>query len=251
MEFNDNPPIGYFPAVKTMSISVKFIGLLLIALLILNGCATTKQHASITELEPTLSDLKIALMPIDVRLSILTAGGLLEPQAEWTKSAEQNIISAIEILEGDRDARFVHYQRPETEDNTASSLIELERLHGAVGQAILFNKYQVSLPTKKGVFDWTLGPTANVMREATNADYALFIHIRDSYSSGGRIFMQLAAAMLGVGLAGGQQVGFASLVDLRTGDIVWFNYLASGTGDLRTLDKAQKTVSKLLMNLPN
>ena len=34
-------------------------------------------------------------------------------------------------------------------------------------------------------------------------------------------------ALLGVGLAGGSQTGYASLVDLRTGRVVWFNNLAS------------------------
>lgn len=228
----------------------RIVSFLLVTSIVISGCATTKQQSSISELQPTLSDLKIALMPVDVRLSILTAGGMLEPQAEWSQSAEKNILTAIEKLKGAEALEFIHYERPNSNDETASTLIELERLHGAVGQAILFNKYQVNLPTKKGVFDWTLGTTANVMRDATNADYALFIYIRDSYSSGGRIFMQFAAAMLGVGLAGGQQMGFASLVDLRTGDVVWFNYLASGTGDLRTYEKAEKTVNLLLKNLP-
>jgi hypothetical protein len=228
----------------------KLISLLIVFAVVVSGCATTQQHSSISELQPTLSDLNIALMPIDVQLSILTAGGVLELQAEWTKAAEQNIHASIVNMEKTREMKFVDYQRPDEADTTAATLIELERLHGAVGQAILFNKYQVNLPTKKDVFDWTLGSTASVMRDATESDYALFIHIRDSYSSGGRIFMQLAAAMLGVGITGGQQIGFASLVDLRTGNVVWFNYLASGTGDLRTYEKAQKTVDLLLKNLP-
>jgi len=228
----------------------KIACLLIISSVVISGCATTKQHSSISELQPTLSNLKIALMPVDVRLSILTAGGMHEPQAEWSQAAEKNIHAAIKKIEETRELEFVQYQRPDAADKTASTLIELERLHGAVGQAILFNKYQVKLPTKKDVFDWTLGSTAIVMRDATNADYALFIHLRDSYSSGGRIFMQFAAALLGVGIAGGQQIGFASLVDLRTGDVVWFNYLASSAGDLRTYEKAKKTVDLLLKNLP-
>ena len=58
------------------------------------------------------------------------------------------------------------------------------------------------------------------------------------------------AALFGVAVSGGQQVGFASLVDLRTGNIVWFNRIMNGTGDLRTADPAQKTVEDLLRELP-
>jgi hypothetical protein len=39
---------------------------------------------------------------------------------------------------------------------------------------------------------------------------------------------------LKTGIMGGVQSGFASLVDLRTGDIVWFNQLGRATGDLRS-----------------
>ena len=42
-------------------------------------------------------------------------------------------------------------------------------------------------------------------------------------------------------MPGGQQVGFASLVDLNSGQVVWFNRLARETGDLRTADEAAET----------
>ena len=42
------------------------------------------------------------------------------------------------------------------------------------------------------------------------------------------------------GLAGGSQTGYASLVDLRTGRVVWFNNLARGFGDLREPEPARK-----------
>ena len=216
----------------------------------LHGCATTTQQASITRLDSAGEQARIVLMPLDVQLFLLTAGGVNEPQAEWTESAKQNMQTALQTLEGGRRLEFVNYVRPEDSSPDTSLLYELEKLHGAVGQAILFHKYQVALPTKKNVFDWTLGPEVRLIRERTNADYALFLYIRDSYSSAGRMFVQLAGAMLGVGVTGGQQLGFASLVDLKSGNIVWFNYLLSGTGDLRTPDPALKTVNNLLKNLP-
>lgn len=45
---------------------------------------------------------------------------------------------------------------------------------------------------------------------------------------------------------GGQQAAFVSLVDLHTGQIVWYNYLASTVGDIRTQDGADKVVHDLL-----
>jgi hypothetical protein len=60
----------------------------------------------------------------------------------------------------------------------------------------------------------------------------------------------VAAAILGIGLQGGMQLGFASLVDLQTGQIVWFNRLMSEVGDLRTPEAAQNAIEELLANLP-
>jgi hypothetical protein len=84
----------------------------------------------------------------------------------------------------------------------------------------------------------------------TGADYALFVYLRDSYTSPGRAALMVAAALFGVGLQGGVQLGFASLVDLQTGQIVWFNRLVSPVGDLRTPEAAEKAVQELLVNNP-
>ena len=46
------------------------------------------------------------------------------------------------------------------------------------------------------------------------------------------------------------QQGFASLVDLRNGDIVWFNKLFSQTGEIREAEPAKDTVKELLTGCP-
>lgn len=240
-----------FPGVRRVNNQSGIAAYLLLSMILLAaGCATTKEFSSVSQLQGSGAGLKIVLMPLDVELFILTAGGLLEPQAQWTETAQQHMLTAINDLEHTSNVEFQRYQRPEQNDPFASTLTELERLHGAVGQAILFHKYQVPLPSKKDVFDWTLGLDVSTLKERTNADYALFIYVRDSYSSAGRVLFQVAAALLGVGIPGGQQLGFASLVDLQTGNVVWFNQVLNPAGDLRTAEPAAKTVALLLKGLP-
>jgi hypothetical protein len=48
---------------------------------------------------------------------------------------------------------------------------------------------------------------------------------------------------------GGQQFAYASLVDLKTGQVVWFNTLAATVGDIRTPDGAKKMVDGLLSTM--
>jgi hypothetical protein len=88
------------------------------------------------------------------------------------------------------------------------------------------------------------------MRSRLGTDYGLFVYVRDSYTTAGRALVMLGAAILGVGITGGQQVAFASLVDLNTGNVVWFNLLQSSSGDLRTPEASRKVIEALFKDSP-
>jgi hypothetical protein len=63
--------------------------------------------------------------------------------------------------------------------------------------------------------------------------------------------MMVLGALAGVGVSGGTQNAFASLVDLRTGNIVWFNELTSLAGqDLRDGSGAVAFTTDLLKDAP-
>jgi hypothetical protein len=74
--------------------------------------------------------------------------------------------------------------------------------------------------------------------------------VRDSYASGERVVAMIALAAFGVGVQGGTQVGYASLVDLNTGQVLWFNRLIRGWGDLREAEKAAESLNALLQGFP-
>ena len=130
---------------------------------------------------------------------------------------------------------------------------EYERLHSAVGYTILNNHFgMMKLPSKANgeIFDWSLGPGISAIAEQYNADYALFVYYRDYQASGGRIAFAIIAAAAGAGVSTGSEHGFASLVDLRTGDIVWFNVVGAGSGELRERDGAAAAVNTLFRDIP-
>jgi hypothetical protein len=103
---------------------------------------------------------------------------------------------------------------------------------------------------KRGRFDWSLGPGAQALQRATGADYGLFTYIRDSYTSSGRAAMRaIGFLLLGGDIGGGVQLGVASLVDLRTGQVVWHNVLVDQAGDLRDPQGARATADKLLRGI--
>ena len=225
---------------------------MLFAALLAAGCAQTSAFKAGDEFTPKSESPRVLLMPLDIVLSELSAAGLPFPKAEWTAAAERHVAAALGDIMRERDAELVTSRDPAEGVPDKPAHTRLVKLHAAVGAAILIHQYQpmLALPTKKGKFDWTLGNGARTLGEEYGCDYALFVYLRDSYSSSGRVAVIVLGALLGAVIPGGAQVGFASLVDLETGDIVWFNRLISGTGDLRAAAPARKAVDLLLAEFP-
>ena len=171
-----------------------------------------------------------------------------EPRADWTEAAQRHFRAALAA----RRAGFGVPPR-DLSARDLDELGELNVLHGAVAEAIFVHHFlgdSWRLPTKKGALDWSLGDAVEPLRRKSGADYALFLWIRDSYASAERKAAMIAMAFLGVGLTGGAQVGYASLVNLKDGQVVWFNALNRASGDLREAKAAEETVQVLLRNFP-
>lgn len=199
----------------------------------------------------------VVLVEPDIELSLVTAGGLLEPRREWSDAARRLYPDAVgRLLEAKGTATRPPLDLPD--DLPAESRLgQLVRLNEAVAMSIaVYTRTGSHLATKGRRLDWTLGDGVSELREATGADYALFTYVRDSYTSEGRAALRVLALLAGaavgqvVDIGGGQQVGVSTLVDLRTGQVVWFNLMANQTGDLRDAEGAERTARQMLTGLP-
>ncbi|SDZ26212.1 hypothetical protein SAMN04487939_12820 [Lysobacter sp. yr284] len=204
----------------------------------------------------------VVLIEPDIELSLVSAGGLAEPRKEWSDAARNLYPQAVrELLAGSKAERRDDYDVPDDLDPN-SQMGQIVRLNQAVALSISQYSLGGALATKKDAktgkprMDWSLGPGVAGLREATGADYALFTYIRDSYATGGRtavrLLTMLAGAAVGayIDVGGGSQVGVATLVDLRTGQVVWFNQMVKGSGDLRDEKGAKGTVASMLKGIP-
>ena len=190
----------------------------------------------------------VLLTPIDVELYSISAGGIPEPRADWTTAALANMKKELGRLSERYKGRVI-----ELDERAADDFGELLALHSAVARSINIHHFTGgtwALPTKGGKLDWTFSDAMQPLQAKTGARYGLFIWVRDSYTSGERAAAIALAALLGVGLGGGFQQGYASLVDLETGQVLWFNRLARPSGDLREQSKAAETVDVLLTGFP-
>lgn len=219
--------------------------------IVLAGCTQTDSLKADRAFQRPAGMARVLLMPPDIELYELLASGLQEPRADWTEAAKRNVAAAIADVLRLENAELLDYRPPTADEATERRHTQLIKLHDAVGTSILnFQYVPKRLPSKKGAFHWTLGSGAAQLQREFGADYALFVFLRDSYSSEGRKALMVGLALLGIGVSGGTQVGFASFVDLKTGDIVWFNRLISTVGDLRTLEPAREAVEELLSGHP-
>ena len=227
----------------------------------LSGCVQTRQFAD-TQFTPPSGDYKLLVMRPDVSVGSVTTGGLVEPRADWTETARAKLLAALRAQQAGRGGNVLILERRDSLPGvSADTVAELERLHGAVGNSIALHKYLGDyLPTKRGKgLDWTLGNEAVALGRKTGMDYALFMHAEDSFASTGRVALQvlgIAGCLVGFcapNIGGAGQFAYASLVDLRTGEVVWFNVVQAGSqiagikvGDIRTDAGAAQMVERLL-----
>jgi hypothetical protein len=229
----------------------------------LSACVQTRQYADV-EFTPPQGDYKLLVMRPDVSVGSVTTGGLVEPRADWTEQSRANLLAALKEQQAGRGGNVLILEKRDGLESmgvSAATVAELERLHYAVGASIALHRYNGAyLPTKRGKgLDWTLGQDAIAIGRKTGFDYALFLHAEDSFASTGRVALQvLGIAGCAVGfcapnVGGGGQFAYASLVDLRSGEVVWFNVLQTGTriaginmGDIRKPEGAAQMVDRLL-----
>ena len=242
---------------------MRLLGIALVAALSVPvaGCVQTRQYADL-QFTPPQGDYRLLVMRPDVTVNSVTTGGMNEPRADWTEQARTNIIAALAAEQSDRGGKVkILAHRNELPGVSADEVADLERLHSAVGNSIALHKYLGAyLPTKsRRGLDYTLGEEAVVLGRKTGYDYALFMYAEDSIVSGGRVALQvlgIAGCIVGFcapNIGGGGQFAYASLVDLKTGDVVWFNVVQAGSqiagikmGDIRTPQGSAQLVERLL-----
>lgn len=205
---------------------------------------------------PADGTARILVLRPSITVGAQSTGGGFEPNADWTDQARQNIGSALQQAQGGLGNRVIEMQAPVGADT--ETVAQYNALFSAVAQSVITYQFFAGnrLATKKrdnrqDIFDWTLGPGVSQLPGADQADYALFILTNDHYGSTGRkIFQILAAATVGVGVQSGIHAGYAGLVDLRTGNLVWINADNAMGGDVRTPEGAERRVSQLLEDFP-
>ncbi len=207
------------------------------------------------ELTPN-SGKKILVFRPTVKVGAQSTGGLFEPNAQWTDDARKHLSNALRARKATLGNEVIFAPEPVGDD--AIVLQEHMALFSAVSSAVIQYQFFAGnrLPTKKqdnknDVFDWSIGDQVATLPGARDADYGLFIYNEDQFGSTGRKLLQVVA-LLGprISVKSGEHRGYAALIDLKTGDVLWLNADSAMGGDVRDAEGATKRVSQLLEGIP-
>ena len=190
----------------------------------------------------------VVVLPIDVELFSISAGGVPEPKADWTATAAGHMKQALHAKIGK-----LRMNAQWADDALADEFAEQVGLHAAVARSIALHHFVAggwALPSKEGKLDWSFDDSMRGIQAKTGARYGLFVWVRDSYASAERKAAMVLMALVGVGLGGGVQNGYASLVDLESGRVLWFNRLARASGDMREAGPAAESIDALMIGFP-
>jgi hypothetical protein len=188
----------------------------------------------------SLAGATVLLLPLRVEVVEVAPGGVVLLKPDWTDDATAYVQAALDSVLGGGRVALVKYATPADSVRSRRQL-QVMKVHGLVRDAIITHRYQngSALPSMRQ-FQWSLGPSTAVLgEEGTAARYALFVEASER---------RLSRHFARFGSLGNEFAATASLVDLGTGDLLWFNY--ERAGNVGTAGDTLSTVRRLLRDFP-
>jgi hypothetical protein len=230
---------------------------LLPVMLLMSACATptAKVHYTLRDNPQSRPLRQVVLLPVDVNVKEMSAGGVQEEVPDWSRKAEENIRSALLVSKDAQGGCCV----TRVVDSAALEPAERESLeeHLALFNTVAANAMWVDLPGnsawsfKSEHFDYSLGSGLSFLKTRYGVDAGLVILGEDVVSTGGRKAMAFLAAAGGVYVPMGHSMLVGGLVDFETGDLLWLNHVVStGNADLRDPASCLELARTLMKNYP-
>jgi hypothetical protein len=125
------------------------------------------------------------------------------------------------------------------------SAIDLMHWGSVASMEIASQMYEVRNYGAHSIAEWHPWDDYTPLRQATGADYALFVVVRDLRETTGRAL----ALAFGGARTSFKQVAVACVADLTKQHMVWCQAKSDAWGDLRKPQEAQRAVAELLSDL--
>jgi len=234
--------------------SLIYFSILLLVLLSL-GCAAQKAYRINPEFESHARSVTTPqLIPPDIKIYELSAGGVEELIDEWSAKGKENVTKSIIDELSDKE---VEIKTASLDEELKGELEEVQALYMAVHNSILLHTYNTNnlFPDKQKNFDYSIGPIDKILQKF-NSDSLIFAYGYDQISTGGRKALMVLGMLLGaatgvyVAPSYGVTAVSVALVD-SSGTVLWYNVNANaGSFDLRDEKSCRSLVKGLLRDFP-
>lgn len=232
----------------------------LVSTVLIAGCAT--QNTSINKNLSKQPDRplphRVLLAQPDIRVHEISAGELVEEVDEWSKKASGEAANSVEAL-AQSTSLFELVQPSKLSDAQRATLEQHSALYILVAGSANLARHSSfdAWRSRAADFDYTLGPGMAGVAESEKLDAVVFVVGTDYISSSSR----KAAMALGValGLLTGRYVGpeskpaflTAGVVDMRSGELLWYSTeFRGGSDDLRDPAVVKSLVDHLFNTYP-
>jgi len=238
-----------------------FINILIVVFIfMLSGCVTPKNSASIPNFKKEYKTKRnIIIVPPSVKMYEVSAAGEEEIQ-EWTKEAIYNMEISISKKISEKNLLNHKVLALDSLNNEEKNLIlSSNNLMYRIAPSINYhalNRSIAKFDEKIKNFDYSIGDSLSKISE--DGDLYLFVNGFDKVQSSGKKGVEVAKMIVGAlfGIAAGNFGGLTystmSLVDGKTGKILWYNYyISQGQVDLREEKGTDAVIEVLLNDLQN
>lgn len=194
---------------------------------------------------------KTLVLEVDVTIKEVTVGGVEEEVPAWSKQGTNNVREALsKHFNQDKKNKIQLMETPKLTDSELENLKQNLALYRRVAYSIIDVTYSYKQQWwmhKVQKFDYTIGSGLKSLGERTGADSAIVIIGEDKASTAGR---KVAAFFLD-SVSYGHSYLNAAFINLKTGDILWYNYVYQYKGaDMREAGDTQNLVNELFNEYP-
>jgi hypothetical protein len=194
---------------------------------------------------PTLPK-KVMVLPVDIEVVEVSAGGVEEKVPDWSKEASQSVFKALSAAISKSSLKEVAV--PQFSGAAGTNLDE----HLALYKLVVNTASRTDWKHKIQHFDYSIGPGLREIADKTGVDAALMVYGRDYVSTAGRKARAVAGNIPFVNIFTGPapELGHSyihvGVVDLRTGDLLWMNSnYREGSTNLRDPGDASMMITSI------
>lgn len=180
-------------------------------------------HYKLLQEKPNLPK-KVVILPVNIEVIEMTAGGVTEEVPEWSATAGDNVISSLSAA-----IKAAPNLQEVKAPNLNKKMAKVVNEHLALYKLVVNTATDIGWKHKIRRFDYGIGDGLSKLRKLTGADAAILVYGRDHVSTAGRktqaalSYIPIVNIFTGSRVQLGDSFVHVGIVDLKTGDLLWMN----------------------------